>query len=470
MKIKNTKYKNRSYLHFDKRISFIKGQLPRDIVSKVENPHWVKTHGFYPFVKYTKNSYKIKKEKEVLCVEKKPRGLMYCSHIDRFIFQHYAYILNAEYNKKLESLGIDMSSTAYRKYKDQKSKSNIVLAKEVYDFISKQNTSLIYVTDFTGYFDNISHELLLENLKYLLNTERLSDDLFYVIKNITNYCYSDYKDIFEFAKSKNPTLKITAFKERESFFQNAEDEGNVIQLFKEFKKIEYNLKLNKKDKGIPQGSPISAVLSNIYLIKFDYNLSKFAEQNGGVYRRYCDDIMVVIPLKDCSYLKDAENAIKDIIFQNSHGNSINSLVEINEKKTKMYLFQASKFYEVKANSICFDKETFVDYLGFCFNGKQVSIRQKSISNYYKKMYKQLKIIKNLESKYGRKVYRRKFYKKFTHLGAQEKGNNHKGCSKYGNFITYTQRAHNEFIKDELIGSCIKNQIKGHWAKIQNELK
>lgn len=47
--------------------------------------------------------------------------------------------------------------------------------------------------------------------------------------------------------------------------------------------------------GIPQGIGISTLLSNIYMLPFDREISAFVNQHGGLYRRYCDDIMIIIP-------------------------------------------------------------------------------------------------------------------------------------------------------------------------------
>ena len=47
--------------------------------------------------------------------------------------------------------------------------------------------------------------------------------------------------------------------------------------------------------GIPQGTPISALLSNVYLLDFDSVMFAFVRALGGLYLRYCDDIMIVVP-------------------------------------------------------------------------------------------------------------------------------------------------------------------------------
>ncbi len=49
-------------------------------------------------------------------------------------------------------------------------------------------------------------------------------------------------------------------------------------------------------KGIPQGSPISAILSNIYMIDFDVKMKEFISKVNGKYYRYCDDILCIAPI------------------------------------------------------------------------------------------------------------------------------------------------------------------------------
>ena len=48
-------------------------------------------------------------------------------------------------------------------------------------------------------------------------------------------------------------------------------------------------KFDGKRYGIPQGSPMSAILSNIYMLDFDKYCCELANNFGGIYRRYCDD-------------------------------------------------------------------------------------------------------------------------------------------------------------------------------------
>ncbi|WP_169085183.1 reverse transcriptase domain-containing protein [Paenibacillus sp. PL91] len=63
--------------------------------------------------------------------------------------------------------------------------------------------------------------------------------------------------------------------------------------FKNFKKVQ--VKPNNNNCGIPQGSAISAVLSNIYMLDFDKKIKCFVDEKQGLYMRHSDDFIIVLP-------------------------------------------------------------------------------------------------------------------------------------------------------------------------------
>ena len=55
------------------------------------------------------------------------------------------------------------------------------------------------------------------------------------------------------------------------------------------------IRQNHKQYGIPQGSPISDLLANFYLIDFDKTVHGWARSILGNYYRYSDDILIIVP-------------------------------------------------------------------------------------------------------------------------------------------------------------------------------
>ena len=122
-------------------------------------------------------------------------------------------------------------------------------------------------------------------------------DHYKVFKAITEYSYVDFFDI----KQASPTLQkikkiaylrnksIDRLLTKDEFRENIQNKGKI--------------KVNRIFKGIPQGSPISATLSNLYLLEFDKKISSLLANVDGLYRRYSDDIIVICPGQHAEELK-----------------------------------------------------------------------------------------------------------------------------------------------------------------------
>lgn len=101
-----------------------------------------------------------------------------------------------------------------------------------------------------------------------------------------------------------------------------------------------------------------------------------------------------------------------------------------------------KLNEVKHN---------IDFLGFCFDGKRVTLRGKTISKYHYRMkHKAVGVAKGYTKSKGFKGSD-KLYKLYSERGANGKGN----------FLTYVQRAKKKFPNDS-----IDNPIKNNMVKIR----
>lgn len=421
------------YLHFDNRIP-----PSKKVIKKIQDNLFVASHSFYPFIHYKIEARKYRKEKGLS--NPKKRDIFYAGHMDGYIFKYYGEILNNKYNETCFNKKIDHVSLAYRNNK--KGRSNIQFAAEVIEFISKQKKAFIFVSDFSKYFDSLNHDLLKAKLINVLgvNSRLLPSHWWNIFKHVTQYSWIGKEDIEN--DLRNRLGRNFNFNNIRRYYTPAQ--------FREFRK-RTPIKKNDKDYGVPQGTAISAVLANIYAINLDEELNNYAENLGGLYRRYSDDIILVIPMK-----KTTEN--NSDVHVNFIADTVNkNKIKMGKSKTNVLYFKKQKIYK----DYEYNTKGKMDYLGFSFDGYTVKIRDKSLFRYYNKMYKKINSIKKAERKTNKKIGRRKLYQLYSHLGRRYRG--------YGNFISYAERAHMEFSKNKKIESQIYNQIKRHWNKIYRRL-
>ncbi|WP_255294235.1 reverse transcriptase domain-containing protein [Bacillus toyonensis] len=425
------RYKTKGYIHFDNRVSIDK------VETKIKNEDWVARHGFYPFIHF---KIKFKKyNKKSNGKKTKERDIYYASHLDSYIYKYYGEKLNEYYNNAVKQLNINEVAIAYRN--NLSGQSNIHFAREVFDFIKSNDSAYIYVADFTNFFDEIEHKYLKEKLKYILKQQALPKDYYTVFKNITKYSYIEKEKIEAILGEKYSKEDI---RNLHRFFNTKE--------FRTFKKD--SILRNLSGFGIPQGAGISSICSNIYLLDFDQRVNTYVKKYKGLYRRYCDDIIIVIPI---------EEDIKGYNYQ-SHNNFIecvkNSIprLEIQPEKTGHYYYSNSKILSINKNL----RPSKLDYLGFSFDGRSVQIREKSLFNYYTRAYRKVRICNRKSREFGRKSYRKSLYQNYTHLGKMRRG--------HGNFLSYVSRAQKIFDENSSTVNLMNRQIKKHWKRINKRLE
>lgn len=423
--------RSRSYSHFDSRTSL-------DRVWKyIDDPTKVARHGFYPFIHYTQSFVKYKKGEGI---KPKNREICYSAHLDRFIYSYYGHKLNGFYNGKVKQLDIDDSVIAYR---DNLHKNNIHFAKRAIDYIKSTNDCYIMIGDFTGFFDNLDHTYLKKMLCKVMDVEKLPSDYFAVYKNITKYSYWNIDSLLELNNLKMNNEGILELKQLKTVL--------TPEQFKALKKE--HIKPNPNCYGIPQGSAISAVLSNIYMLEFDEAIKRVVSAKQGLYMRYSDDFIIVLPKVSVEQYKH------DFEILNTNIQKIPSL-KLEPDKTQVFHYTNRQI--ISCNEMVLDcvknKGNFMNYLGFTFDGQNVTLRDKTISKYYYKLYRKLKTISKNKgvTKNGRRISCENVYLRYSVKGSGDKN---------GNFLTYVRRAENIFGSHERVAQIRKK----HMQKIRKKL-
>ena len=433
MQKKYLKYKN--YAHFDKKMSVRKAK------KMLQSKKSISEHGFFPFLHYTIKSKKLEYVGDKIYAKKEPkkREIYYCAHFDRYIYQHYAYMLNKKYNDFVVENGIDSCVGAYR---IDRGKCNINFAYEMFETIKNMGDSIIIIGDFTGFFDNLDHNKLKRRVEIVFG-DKLDDNLYKVYKSLTKFSYVDVTDLYDYYTNKNG-------KRSEKYYMRKLNQLMTIDEFKLFIKSKNTktgakyLKRNEKKYGIVQGSPMSGLFANIYMIEFDKCMNDYAIKNHGKYLRYSDDFMLVIKRDNITNLNTVYKTIQG--FVQAAGQ-----IELEKRKTNVYQYINHQLECI--NELIFNTQNvpnLINFLGFSFDGQSVAIRNKTISKYFYKMNRRIKkMLKDNKS-----VTTKSIYDKFSMQGENKK-NNH---GNKGNFITYVKRATKIFSGENKIDDVRKNSV------------
>lgn len=421
----------RSYAHFDWRTDIAQQQ------AYISNADRVTKHGFYPFIHYVKTSVKYNKKKGR---KEKKRDICYAAHIDRCIYQYYSFILNELYNERAERDGTSSVSVAYR---TNLHGSNIHFSKRAFDFMKANAPVYIMIGDFTGFFDNLDHNYLKNQWCSLLGMDRLPSDHFAIYKSITAYSSFELTDLLHLNNLDN------TFSGRKKL--NTMPRVLSPERFRENRSL---IQKNKNPFGIPQGSPISGIMSNIYMLEVDKELHNFVYSLGGLYIRYSDDFMIILPDTPTVDSSIAFNKIKSIL-------SLAPRLELQPEKTQYFhyadriLQNCGKLFHPEADN----SNNIINFLGFSFDGRVVRIRPKTVSKYYYRLYRKARNIVKLNgvNHNGKRISGKKLYEAYSRKGARK---------QQGNFITYVNRAYCEYGRKE----AIKQDTRKHMQKIRKALK
>ena len=418
----------KNYSHFDERTDLSK------CADYVTNPINIIHHGFYPFIHYQLDFSRFSFIDKT--IKHKTRDICYAAHIDRCIYQYYSFLLNNKYNKRLHDDDLNECVAAYR---TDLHLNNIDFAYQAIDYIRNCNMETVVISDFTHFFDQLDHTYLKEKLCDLLNVSKLPDDYYKIYRSIVNYSYWERTDL----------LKINGLTEKD--IKKFNKLPRAISKI-DYKKYRSHIKKHQESYGIPQGSPISGCLANIYMLQVDKAIHDLVKLHEGFYLRYCDDFMLIFP--DVS--QNIDNTLNFVwnLISNTPG------LQLEHSKTQVFEVHNNIIKNI-GNQYFKDADLSkqqIQFLGFTFDGCDVRIRQKTISKYYSRMRHKAKGIVAQQRYHGSggKLGCDKLYEKCSIRGAY---------TNHGNFLTYVNRAKQKFCDDP-----IEQDTKRHMGKIRKALK
>ncbi|MBC6697351.1 antiviral reverse transcriptase Drt2 [Hymenobacter sp. BT190] len=470
------KYLKKGYLHLDKRIWLRGADEQKKLKDILQNPDKIIKRAFHPFLKFilTVPRYKYDSKRECRRIEYKKRPINYASNSDALIYSFYSHCLTKQYESYIHHYKINDCVLAYR---TDLSASNIDFSQEVFNHVKTRGECTVLALDIKGFFDNLDHETLLQQWKKIVcaeeteesvcqkfGVEKLADDQFKIFRSLTKFSYINKNSLLRFTGTNLTALDpkpqsllelINGSKDSVKF--DALRKNNIIVT-----------NINKF--GIPQGSPISALMSNIYMADYDMAMNSFVNGIGGVYRRYCDDILLIVNTADVDKAKEfAYNKIEDL------------KLDIQKKKEEEIVFKKNSIGKIRSfNAIKLRLEPDVvldkhnehkylkplQYLGFEFDGQDIRIRSSSLSRYFRKA--KARVTKTVKMAYspiskGKRIFKKKLYHRYTHIGKR-------------NFVSYALNASRSSYrtisgidKTGMNAIAIRKQLSRHVKKVLFDL-
>ena len=339
------------------------------------NPDILAKHGFLPFISNDKRQRKFREppydyeftnlrggRNQQKFPHIKSRRIMYASHRDACIFSFYSYLLQQEYEKLLIDMNLVGSVIAYRSIDG---KNNVDFAKEAFEEMQSRSEYDCIMLDVKGFFDNLDHSLLKKRWEILIPggfTKNKDQGL--IFNRITKYRYLNFNDAIRCLRLHRRRYLIT---EQSSL--------RLCSLRDYNKYLKRTVKANRTSKGIPQGSPISGTLANIYLMDFDSAMkSVIVEKHGGIYQRYSDDIFILCPPELAKTIYDE---LQQALAKEKLWLGVNKTEAFRMKSCNTYLENITTEVEPNGNN----KRREAQYLGFHFNGKTISFRPSTLSRH-----------------------------------------------------------------------------------------
>jgi hypothetical protein len=368
------------YIHFDRDLS------KEAIKAIANNPDAVASHAFFPLLRFYEEWTKFRKQNRR---KKKVRPLRYAARKDAAIYARYRAVLAQCYEQELLKRNLADVPVAYRRLPKEGggNKCNIEIARDVFSQIRNTGDCIVTVVDIKSYFESLDHERI-KSVWELLIGKALPRDHMAVFRSLTKYSIVDLDKLFKRLELNGPNNPPggTRSQRRMRKIDALKASGyKQICSTREFREVVAGatvgvpslLQKNGFDFGIPQGTPISDLIANFYLIDFDEEVNSWVSARGGMYRRYSDDIVVVLP--QGAYHLEAKEFLQASIKK--YGRQL----RIQDRKVCVVKFDRAADGLTFAHVAGEASRNGLEYLGFEYDGQSVRIKNSTLSNAWRKI-------------------------------------------------------------------------------------
>ena len=357
----------------------------------VSSPENISRHAFLPFLQ--RNQVRKKFPRNGIPrsqAEKKERPIRYASRRDSYIFSHFRSVLNPLYEAEISRLGLNACVLAYRKIpisRGQGGKCNIHFAHDAFESIRSMGNCYVFALDIKKFFENLDHERIRQMWWRLLDLpldrqrkQRLPADHFQAFKAVTQYSYIDadraYRELEHIGDKLSPKGKKTV-----GYLIARKQFPLQICSPRDFReKLAKLIEQNSDPFGIPQGSPISDLLANLYMMDFDQEMNASIVASGGKYFRYSDDILIILPSPIHDW-RDVVQHVENALKMNA------PRLSLKDEKTQVYHYSPLGGRPHQTSQILNRAKGTdgLEYLGFRYDGKRVYLRNSTLSGIQRKI-------------------------------------------------------------------------------------
>ena len=319
---------------------------------------------------------------------RKDRPIRYAARGDAYIFAYYRYLLTTPYELALKDYGLHDTVLAYRRIPDPSGlggKCNIHFAKDVFLKIKELGDCCVVALDISSFFEHLDHKKLYALWARMIGKQKLPMDHVRVFQAITRYSFVDKQKAYERLGHYGPKRKTRSGVVISGYLTPFSKMPKQLCTGKIFRQRiaggdgrKSLIEKNFKPYGIPQGSPISDLLANLYLLDFDRIVADWAKKMGGGYYRYSDDILFVVPggkSIGLDLMVRVQNLIK----------TFGPKLEIKGSKSSVFEFKILGNCQSCELVQGTQGKNGLEYLGFRFDGRYAYIRDSALSNLYRKV-------------------------------------------------------------------------------------